>query len=213
MSIAASTIDYLREHDLLLTTADSCIAGKIIKLLSEVEGSGELIERGYVVYSVNAKQRLLHVSFDAIEKFNLTSCEGFVQGGAVSGSSTTPLSPGAFESSGSQSLAQCWSCAWIVPCLKPWFEPVARRSIFFQEFSTAIKRRWQTLPLKVASRLELPIRSLRSEKSHARRTTIFNGECHCFYAGFFLWGKQPVLFQEQKPHGSTGNQHLHCNEK
>ncbi|VVN92594.1 CinA family protein [Pseudomonas fluorescens] len=75
MSIAASTIDYLREHSLLLTTAESCTAGKIVTLLSEIEGSGELIESGYVVYSPQAKQRLLSVSPETIETFNLTSCE------------------------------------------------------------------------------------------------------------------------------------------
>lgn len=44
-------------------------------LLSEVEGSGEFIECGYVVYSPEAKQRLLHVNPATIENFNLTSCE------------------------------------------------------------------------------------------------------------------------------------------
>jgi nicotinamide-nucleotide amidase len=75
MSIPAKTIAYLREHSLLLTTAESCTAGKIVTLLSEVEGSGELIESGYVVYSPEAKQRLLRVSAETIETFNLTSCE------------------------------------------------------------------------------------------------------------------------------------------
>lgn len=75
MSIPAQTVNYLREHSLLLTTAESCTAGKIVTLLSEIEGSGELIESGYVVYSPEAKQRLLRVSASTIETFNLTSCE------------------------------------------------------------------------------------------------------------------------------------------
>ena len=75
MSIAASTVCYLRENRLVLTTAESCTAGKIVTLLSEVEGSGEFIESGYVVYSPQAKQRLLHVSPYTIETFNLTSVE------------------------------------------------------------------------------------------------------------------------------------------
>ncbi|VVN71311.1 hypothetical protein PS710_00447 [Pseudomonas fluorescens] len=41
-------------------------------LLSEIEGSGELIESGYVVYSPEAKQRLLRVNPHTIETFNLT---------------------------------------------------------------------------------------------------------------------------------------------
>jgi nicotinamide-nucleotide amidase len=68
-------VDYLRRHSLIVTTAESCTAGKIIMLLSQAQGSGELIECGYVVYSPQAKQRLLHVSPDTIETFNLTSVE------------------------------------------------------------------------------------------------------------------------------------------
>lgn len=75
MSIADDTVDYLRDHSLVLTTAESCTAGKIVTLLSEVEGSGEFIECGYVVYSPQAKQRVLHVSLRTIETFNLTSVE------------------------------------------------------------------------------------------------------------------------------------------
>ncbi|QVW26025.1 CinA family protein [Pseudomonas hormoni] len=75
MSVSQTVVEYLREHDLLLTTAESCTAGKIVTLLAEVPHSGELIESGYVVYSPEAKQRLLNVSPSTIETFNLTSCE------------------------------------------------------------------------------------------------------------------------------------------
>lgn len=75
MSIANDTVHYLRANGLVLTTAESCTAGKIVTLLSEVEGSGEFIECGYVVYSPQAKQRLLYVKPQTIEAFNLTSVE------------------------------------------------------------------------------------------------------------------------------------------
>jgi PncC family amidohydrolase len=75
MSIADDTVQYLRDNALVVTTAESCTAGKIVTLLSEVEGSGEFIECGYVVYSPQAKQRVLHVSSQTIETFNLTSVE------------------------------------------------------------------------------------------------------------------------------------------
>ncbi|KAB0531950.1 ompetence-damaged protein, partial [Pseudomonas palleroniana] len=51
MTAAKILVDYLREHDLRLTTAESCTAGQIVTLLAEVPGSGSLIESGYVVYS------------------------------------------------------------------------------------------------------------------------------------------------------------------
>ena len=61
MSVAASIVGYLKHHQLVITTAESCTAGKIITLLSQVDGSGSWIESGYVVYSPEAKQRLLNV--------------------------------------------------------------------------------------------------------------------------------------------------------
>lgn len=75
MTIAQTLVDYLRENELRLTTAESCTAGEIVTLLAEVPGSGSLIESGYVVYSPEAKQRLLNVKASTIETFNLTSCE------------------------------------------------------------------------------------------------------------------------------------------
>ncbi|MBV4552055.1 CinA family protein [Pseudomonas sp. SWRI102] len=75
MTVAQSLVDYMREHDLRLTTAESCTAGLIVTLLAEVPGSGSLIESGYVVYSPEAKQRLLGVKPRTIDTFNLTSRE------------------------------------------------------------------------------------------------------------------------------------------
>jgi len=69
------TVEYLRKHALMLTTAESCTAGQIIALIAQVPGSGEVVECGYVVYSPEAKQRLLGVSAKTIANFNLTSVE------------------------------------------------------------------------------------------------------------------------------------------
>jgi hypothetical protein len=73
--ITNETVEYLEKTSLLLATAESCTAGRIVALLAEVPGSGSLIECGYVVYSPSAKQRLLGVRRETIEHFNLTSIE------------------------------------------------------------------------------------------------------------------------------------------
>jgi len=80
--------DYLKTHSLLLSTAESCTAGQIIALLASVPGAGQLLESGYVVYSPEAKQRILHVSLETIEVYGLTSeevaiemAEGALKGG------------------------------------------------------------------------------------------------------------------------------------
>lgn len=72
---AEQVVAYLKQHSLYLTTAESCTAGRIISLLAQVPGCGEVVESGYVVYSPEAKQRLLGVSADTIRWFNLTSNE------------------------------------------------------------------------------------------------------------------------------------------
>ncbi|EPF65656.1 CinA family protein [Pseudomonas syringae] len=71
----ADVATYLKRHSLYLTTAESCTAGRIISLLAEIPHCGDVVESGYVVYSPEAKHRLLGVSFKTIENFNLTSNE------------------------------------------------------------------------------------------------------------------------------------------
>ncbi|WP_459205795.1 CinA family protein [Pseudomonas sp. MLB6B] len=68
-----AVLNYLKAHDLLLTTAESCTAGRMVAMLAEHEGAGEVLESGYVVYSPEAKQRLLGVDPGTIERFGLTS--------------------------------------------------------------------------------------------------------------------------------------------
>jgi nicotinamide-nucleotide amidase len=75
---AEEVMAYLKRHQLMLTTAESCTAGYTISLLAAAEGCGEHIESGYVVYSPEAKRRLLNVrqsTIDAIDACGLTSEE------------------------------------------------------------------------------------------------------------------------------------------
>jgi len=75
METVARVVEYLKNHRLRLSTAESCTAGTVIALLSDVEGSGACLEAGYVVYSPQAKQQVLGVSDECLERFNLTSEE------------------------------------------------------------------------------------------------------------------------------------------
>ena len=65
--------EYIAKNALLLSTAESCTAGQMIALLASVPGAGQLLESGYVVYSPEAKQRILHVKAETIERYGLTS--------------------------------------------------------------------------------------------------------------------------------------------
>ena len=75
LSRLPSIADYLKQKSLLLSTAESCTAGQMIALLASIPGAGALLESGYVVYSPEAKQRILHVDGETIKTFGLTSEE------------------------------------------------------------------------------------------------------------------------------------------
>ena len=66
---------YMADHNLSLVTAESCTAGLIASTLSEASNAGKLLDCAFVTYTVAAKQRLLNVSAETIERFNLTSEE------------------------------------------------------------------------------------------------------------------------------------------
>lgn len=70
-----AVLDYLKEKKLVLTTAESCTAGRVINLLAKIPGSGESLDAGFVVYSAKAKKRVLHVKQNTINQFTLTSEE------------------------------------------------------------------------------------------------------------------------------------------
>ncbi|NLC34880.1 MAG: CinA family protein [Alcaligenaceae bacterium] len=65
--------DYMREHKLVLATAESCTAGLIAATLADVPGAGALLDCSFVTYSEQAKRRCLKVSEITILRHNLTS--------------------------------------------------------------------------------------------------------------------------------------------
>ena len=60
---------------LALATAESCTGGMLASLLTDVEGVSSTFERGYVVYSEDAKCDLLHIARDTVERCGAVSRE------------------------------------------------------------------------------------------------------------------------------------------
>ena len=58
---AAALLDELRRRGLRLATAESCTGGLLAGLLTEIAGSSDVVERGFVAYSNAAKTELLGV--------------------------------------------------------------------------------------------------------------------------------------------------------
>ena len=73
--LAKSVLDSARESKLHIATAESCTGGLIAGLLTEIPGSSEVVERGFVVYSNQAKEQLLDVPAKAIAEYGAVSEE------------------------------------------------------------------------------------------------------------------------------------------
>jgi len=72
-----------------ISVAESCTGGLVAAALTEIPGSSEIFESGYVTYSNDAKLDMLKVSSDVLETF-----------GAVSIATAWAMAQGALEQSG-----------------------------------------------------------------------------------------------------------------
>jgi len=64
-----------RARGLKIATAESCTGGLIAALLTEIAGSSDVFERGFVTYSNAAKMELLGVPQDMLEAHGAVSAE------------------------------------------------------------------------------------------------------------------------------------------
>ncbi len=62
-----------RDREVMLATAESCTGGLLAALLTDVEGFGRVFERGFVVYSEDAKCDLLGLDRALIERCGAVS--------------------------------------------------------------------------------------------------------------------------------------------
>ncbi len=69
----------LKENRLVLATAESCTGGLLAGKITDIPGSSEVFERGYVTYSNRAKAEDLGVSWDTLNKYGAVSRETAVE--------------------------------------------------------------------------------------------------------------------------------------
>jgi nicotinamide-nucleotide amidase len=72
---ARDILDRAREAGLRIATAESCTGGLIAGLLTEIPGSSDVLERGFVTYSNQAKEDLLGVPAALIRHHSAVSVE------------------------------------------------------------------------------------------------------------------------------------------
>jgi nicotinamide-nucleotide amidase len=91
VTTAARVVDGLRRRRWVLVTAESCTGGLVAAAITDVAGSSEVFDCGYVTYSNVAKTDMLGVASDLI-----------VNHGAVSAEVARAMVEGAVKQSGAQ---------------------------------------------------------------------------------------------------------------
>ena len=64
---ARALLERACEREVSIATAESCTGGLLASLLTDVEGASHAFERGFVVYTNEAKSELLGIPLDLIE--------------------------------------------------------------------------------------------------------------------------------------------------
>ena len=89
LEAAEALLDTCRARGLRLTTAESCTGGLIASLMTEIPGSSDIVGRGFVTYSNEAKQEMLGVRAETLAAH-----------GAVSGETAREMARGALARAG-----------------------------------------------------------------------------------------------------------------
>ncbi len=85
---AKAVIDANRSAGRKVAVAESCTGGLVCAALTEIPGSSEVLDAGYITYSNESKVALLHVSEEVVETF-----------GAVSVATAWAMAQGALDTS------------------------------------------------------------------------------------------------------------------
>jgi nicotinamide-nucleotide amidase len=73
LTLARQVLDEARAKGLRLAIAESCTGGLIAALLTEIPGSSDVVERGFITYSNESKEDLLGVPSDLIHQYGAVS--------------------------------------------------------------------------------------------------------------------------------------------
>ena len=72
---AAQVLEVFRARGLKIATAESCTGGLVAGALTEIAGSSDVVDRGFVTYSNAAKEALLGVPAVTLERYGAVSAE------------------------------------------------------------------------------------------------------------------------------------------
>ena len=70
---AKTLVDLCRARNVRLSTIESCTGGLLSGCLTDISGSSDVLDRGFVTYSNEAKHEEVGVSSESLEKFGAVS--------------------------------------------------------------------------------------------------------------------------------------------
>jgi nicotinamide-nucleotide amidase len=73
--VASRVLDLCRARGLRVATAESCTGGLVAGALTEIAGSSDVVDRGFVTYSNAAKETMLAVPASTLESHGAVSAE------------------------------------------------------------------------------------------------------------------------------------------
>ena len=88
-TLEEEVVELLARRHLTVTTAESCTGGLIAGTIVNAAGASDVLNEGYVTYSNEAKERLVHVSHETLERY-----------GAVSARTAREMAEGAARAAG-----------------------------------------------------------------------------------------------------------------
>jgi nicotinamide-nucleotide amidase len=74
-ALSRSLLDLCRMRKLTIATAESCTGGLVAGALTDIPGSSDVIDRGFVTYSNDAKRTMLGVNATTLATFGAVSKE------------------------------------------------------------------------------------------------------------------------------------------
>ncbi len=99
-SLEERVVELLAERHYTVTTAESCTGGMIAGTIVNAAGASEVLNEGYITYSNGAKERLVGVSHEPLERF-----------GAVSEQTAREMAEGAARAAGADAAVSATGIA------------------------------------------------------------------------------------------------------
>ena len=156
-ALARAVLDACRAQKILLATAESCTGGMIAAALTDIAGSSDVVDRGFVTYSNEAKMEMLGVSTATLDAHGAVSRETALEmaAGALAHSRAgIALSVTGIAGPGGGSADKPVGLVWFGLAMTG-REPIAERRLFEDRGRAFIRER------SVRTALEMALAALR----------------------------------------------------